>query len=277
VGNPPQLGSLDRKRVLVVGASSGIGRAIAIRAVRSGARVALAARRADLLNSAVEEAVDLSSADPPSAGPSSEDPSSADRARAFVCDTADEQAARAMVDLAVAWLGGLDVVVYAAGTAPLGPVAELTGDVWARLLATNVIGAAVVVARALPELRRAENGTVSLLSSHTVGGPWPMLSAYSASKAALEEYARGLRLEEPGVRVVTVKVGNIATQFADGWDPVIFDRALGSWVEGGFMRHRVLTSEEAAQQILSSIVDRAGPSEILVRGEDESERQLPSH
>jgi len=190
---------------------------------------------------------------------------------------ADEHAAREMVDLADAWLGGLDVVVYAAGTAPLGPVAELTGDAWTRLLATNVIGAAVVVAQALPELRRAENGTVALLSSHTVGSPWPLLTAYSASKAALEEYARGLRLEEPGIRVLTVKVGNTATQFADGWDPVIFDRALGAWMEDGFMRHRVLTSDDAAEQILSSIVDRAGPSEVLVRGEDESQGQLPSH
>jgi NAD(P)-dependent dehydrogenase (short-subunit alcohol dehydrogenase family) len=181
-----------------------------------------------------------------------------------------------MVDAATAWLGGLDMVVYAAGTAPLGLVSELVGDDWTRLLATNVVGAAVVVARALPELRRADSGTVALLSSHTVGNPWPSLSAYSASKAALEELGRGLRIEESDIRVLTVKVGNTATQFADGWDPARFDRAFANWLEEGFMRHRVLTSEEVAEQILAAAVDPSGPTELLVRGEDQTPRESPS-
>ncbi len=250
--------------MLVVGASSGIGRAIAIGAVRSGARVAFAARRTHLLRSAVEQAHD------PGPGNAVKAPATGAAARAFECDVADEPATRQMVDDAAGWLEGLDIVVYAAGTAPLGPVSGLAGDEWARMFATNVVGAAVVVARALPELRKAENGIVTLLSSHTVGRPWPSLTAYTASKAALEEYGRGLQIEEPHLRVLTVKVGNTATQFADGWDPALFERAFGGWVEEGLMRHRVMTADEVAEQVLMAMVDMRGPTEFLVRGEHET-------
>jgi NAD(P)-dependent dehydrogenase (short-subunit alcohol dehydrogenase family) len=137
------------------------------------------------------------------------------------------------------------------------------------LLATNVVGAAVVIARALPTLR-ATHGTVALLSSHTVGGPWPSLAAYSASKAALEEFGRGLQIEEPTLRVMNVRVGNTATSFADGWDPALFERAFAGWLEAGMMRHRVMTSDAVAEQVLAAISDIRGPSDLLVRGEDET-------
>jgi 2-keto-3-deoxy-L-fuconate dehydrogenase len=183
----------------------------------------------------------------------------------------DEHAIRRMVDDATAWLGGLDVVVYAAGTAPLGLLAELDVGDWSGLLATNVVGAAMVVAQALPALRQATPGTVTLLSTHTVGSPWPSLAAYAASKAALEEFGRGLQIEEPGLRVMTVRVGNTATSFADGWDPVLFERAFGAWLDEGLMRHRVMTADEVAERVLAAIADRQGPSELLVRGEDETQ------
>jgi len=254
--------------MLVVGASSGIGRAIAIGAVRSGARVALAARRAQLLQSALEEAHVPGPASGAQAAARA-GATGAGAAQAFECDVADEVATRQMVDDAASWLGGLDIVVYAAGTAPLSPVAGLAGDDWTRLFATNVVGAAVVVAQALPELRKADNSVVTLLSTHTVGRPWPSLTAYTASKAALEEYGRGLQIEEPDLRVLTVRVGNTATQFADGWDPELFERAFGGWLEEGLMRHRVMTADEVAEQVLAAMIDMSGPSEILVRGEDE--------
>ncbi len=175
-----------------------------------------------------------------------------------------------MVDSATNWLGGLDIVVYATGTAPLADIADLDGRNWARLLATNVVGAAMVVSQALPELRHAPNGTVTLLSSHTVGNPWPSLAAYSASKAALEEFGRGLQIEEPSLRVLIVRVGNTATSFANGWDPALFESAFAGWLETGMMRHRVMTSDEVAEQVLAAIASNSGPSELLVRGEDET-------
>ena len=157
---------------LVVGASSGIGREIAIQASHAAARVALCARRPELLGAAVAA-------------------SRASSARAFRCDVTDENDVSRSVEEASSWMGGLDVVVYTAGTAPLGRVAELEASDWSKLLATNVTGAALVVRHALGPLRSAEDGTVALVSTHTVGEPWPSLVAYSSSKAALEEMAQG--------------------------------------------------------------------------------------
>ena len=174
-----------------------------------------------------------------------------------------------MVDHATEWLGGLEILVYTTGTAPLGLVSDLDGHDWATLLATNVVGAASVVAQALPVLHAA-GGTVTLLSSHTVGNPWPSLAAYSASKAALEDSDAACR-SRSRIRVLTIRVGNTATSFADGWDPGIFESAFGGWISNGLMRHRVMSSDEVAEQILAAITDLEGPSELLVRGEDETQ------
>jgi NAD(P)-dependent dehydrogenase (short-subunit alcohol dehydrogenase family) len=237
--------------MLVVGASSGIGRALAVQASHAGAKVALCARRPDLLSEAVADSR------PPSA-------------RAFRCDVTDENDVERCVEEASSWMGGLDVVVYAAGTAPLGRVAELEAADWSRLLATNVVGAALVVRHALGVLRSAEDPTVALVSSHTVGDPWPSLVAYSSSKAALEEMARGLRVEEPTLRVLSIRVGNTLTSFADGWDPGRFDAAMTGWIENGLMRHSVMSAHDVADLILRAVADRDSPLEMLFRGEEET-------
>jgi NAD(P)-dependent dehydrogenase (short-subunit alcohol dehydrogenase family) len=266
-------GLLNGMRVLVVGASSGIGRSLAIQATRSGATVAFAARRLDLLESAIETASESAIETAiESAIETASESASADSvrasARAFRCDVTDEIEVTRTVDEAVAWMGGLDVLVYCVGTARLGRIDELDGSDWSRLLATNVVGAAMVIRRALPALHKAENGTVTILSSHIVGNPWASLAAYSASKAALEELARGLRAEEPSLRVLSIRIGDTATGFADGWDHERFHSALGGWVEKGLMPYRVMSADEAAELVLKAVVDVAGPTELLVRGEE---------
>lgn len=166
-------------------------------------------------------------------------------------------------------MGGIDVVVQAAGTAQLGRIEELDAETWLGMLSTNVVGPAIVISEALAELRKAENPTVALLSTHTVGEPWPSMSAYAATKAALEELGRGFRVEEPRLRTVVVRVGNTATSFADAWDPGRFERAFGEWVDNRMMRHRVMSAEDVANGILGVIADPQGRDEVLVRGEEE--------
>jgi NAD(P)-dependent dehydrogenase (short-subunit alcohol dehydrogenase family) len=126
-----------------------------------------------------------------------------------------------------------------------------------------------VVRQALGALRGAEDGTVALLSSHTVGEPWPSLVAYSSSKAALEEMARGLRVEEPTLRVLSIRVGNTATSFADGWDPGRFEVAFSRWINSGLMRHGVMSAHDVAELVLEAVADRDAPDEMLVRGDEE--------
>jgi len=239
---------LAGRRMLVVGASSGIGRAVALGAAGSGARVAVVARRLPLLEEVVAEA--------------------GATARAFAGDVTDPSALTRAVTDATAWLGGLDAVVYATGMAPLAGLAATTAAQWQRVLATNVVGAALVASATLPHLRRpsaAGRGCVAVLSSHSVGDPWPGLGAYATSKAALVELARALRAEEPEVRVLVVTVGDTATSFADQWDPRAANVALERWLADGHLRHEVLQPAEVATAILDALAG-GGPDELEVIG-----------
>src|SRR5262245_14179599 len=104
---------LSRRRVLVAGASSGAGRAVADLAARAGARVALAARRVDRLEELAREV----------RGRGGE-------AHPVACDVADEAACRECVARAAQSLGGLDALVYAPGLSPLSLLVEADADAW---------------------------------------------------------------------------------------------------------------------------------------------------
>ena len=136
------------------------------------------------------------------------------------------------------------------------------------MLSTNVVGAALVASAALPHLRRAPSGgrgSLAVLSSHSVGDPWPGLGAYAASKAALVELARALRVEEPGVRVVVVTVGDTATGFADRWDPAEATGALERWLADGHLSHEVLQPAQVARAVLEAL-GGPGPDDVEVVG-----------
>jgi hypothetical protein len=81
--------------------------------------------------------------------------------------------------------------------------------------------------------------------------------------------ARGLRAEEPELRVLSIRVGNTLTSFADGWDPTRFETALSGWVDQRLMRHKVMSADDVAEIILGAIADGDAPVEMLVRGDEE--------
>jgi NAD(P)-dependent dehydrogenase (short-subunit alcohol dehydrogenase family) len=195
------------------------------------------------------------------------------------CDVTAAEAGAGLVRAATAFLeghGGLDTVIYAAGTAPLGALSSTTAGQWQEPLATNLVGAALVVAEALPELRRRPAGrsVVALLSSHIVGDPWPGLGAYAASKAGVNELARGLRAEEPSVRTLRISVGPTVTSFADGWDADVATTYLTRWFEEGQLRHDVLTPDETAGAILRALDDPASPDDLTVIGAEAPSRPV---
>jgi NAD(P)-dependent dehydrogenase (short-subunit alcohol dehydrogenase family) len=235
------------RRVLVVGASSGIGRALALAAGAAGARVALAARRLD----AVEEAAHEITA-------------AGGRARAWRCDVTDPEDCRSLVENAAAFLGGIDVVLYLSGASSLLRVAETSPEQWHRLLATNLVGAATVVARSLDHLHRATDPVVVVTTTTMGDHPWPWLTVYGATKAALAEMAKGLRHEEPGLRVLCVAVGPTLTDFAEGWDPDTATAAFTAWAEGDMMHYGVLEAADMAAAILDAVLDTDGPDDILI-------------
>jgi NAD(P)-dependent dehydrogenase (short-subunit alcohol dehydrogenase family) len=244
---------LDGRRVLVVGASSGIGRALAVAAGAAGARVSLAARRLELVEQAADE-IRRAGGD----------------GRGWRCDVTDPEDCRALVDAAVSWMSGIDMVLYLSGASPLLRVADASPAQWHDLLATNLVGAATVVAHALPHLRQVTDPVV-LVTTTTMGDhPWPWLTVYGSTKAALAEMARGLRHEEPSVRVLCVAVGPTLTAFADGWDPETAAAAFGAWAEGAMMRHGVLEATTMATAIIDAILDTGGPDDILIAADPET-------
>jgi NAD(P)-dependent dehydrogenase (short-subunit alcohol dehydrogenase family) len=222
---------LSGRRLLVVGASTGLGRAIAVKAIASGGDVVVAARRADRLADVIAEA---------------------GGGAVVTGDVRDPAECSRVVDEAVDLLGSLDVVLYAAGYAPLRSMVDTDDDDWREVFATNVFGVNRVIAAAVP--RMEPDGVIAVLSSETVGRPRFALGAYSASKAALEESLRAWQLEHPTVRFSCVAIGATQpTDFGNAFDPDLLGPAYQHWVRHGFMQERFMDTDDVAEFLVDSL------------------------
>ena len=229
---------LQDRRVLVVGASSGIGQGIALALSAEGARVALAARRLDRLEQAVGEC--------------------ATPAIALRCDVTEPDAGRLVVEQAVDALGGLDVVVYSSGTTAFTNIEDSTADEWQTTLATNVIGAALVLGAAVPHLRGSRGHAIYLSSvSARFYSPWKGLGLYVASKRAAESVLESLRLEAPEVAFTTLVVGPTISEFGlDGGDTMA--GFVPTWFELGQIGEHMLDAGDHGAAVINVLaMDRA--------------------
>ena len=196
----------DRQGALIVGASSGIGAALARQLVADGYRVALVARRQEELNALARELNAAHNAAP-------DNP----LALAYVADVTDYDAAPALFARIFEELLPLRVVVYAAGIMP--QVATGINFVEERaMMETNVIGAMRWFGLAADVFEGERAGTLAAISSVAGERGRPGNGAYMASKAALSTYLDALRfrLAPRGVRVVTLKPGYVATPMTAG-------------------------------------------------------------
>jgi NAD(P)-dependent dehydrogenase (short-subunit alcohol dehydrogenase family) len=217
-------GVLDGKRVLVVGASAGIGRAVALRAVGAGASVVMVARRADRLAAAVEEAGGGS---------------------AVMGDVREPGGCARIVGQAAATLGGIDLLFFSAGTAPLRPFVETTHEQWQSVLETNLIGIHQIIRAAIPCL--ATGAIVAAVSSESVGQPRSSLGAYIASKAALEQSFVTWRTEHPRVRFSCITVGATQpTEFGHAFDVDYLTAALEDWATHGLAQEEFMVTDDLA-------------------------------
>jgi NAD(P)-dependent dehydrogenase (short-subunit alcohol dehydrogenase family) len=223
--------ALQDVRMLVVGASSGIGRAVAEQATAQGAKVAAAARRSDLLE---------------------------DLARMTGCavapfDITDSAGCAAGVEQLIQGLGGLDVVLVSSGASPLMPVEKTSAQDWQDTLAVNLVGPNIVLAAAVPHL--APDGLALVISSDAVGHPRHGLAAYNASKAALDESLRSWRPEHPDLRLIRLSIGpTMGTDIARNMDPEVAMELFPAWVAHGQMREQMMHIQQVAASIMS-IVD----------------------
>jgi len=239
---------LSGRRVLVVGASSGIGKAVAQSAVRAGADVVFVARREEHLKGAVTEA---------------------GGGTVVVGDVRREEDCRRIVDEGVAALGGLDLLLYATGVTPLVMMEDQTAEGWRGLFETNAIGAFLVLKAAIPTL--APGGLLAYLGSDSVGAPYHGLVPYTATKAALDEGVRGLRLEHPDIRFTRVTVGpTVGTEIAQEHDPELFARLLTEWLRNARAFEHQMEAGDLGQLIVELLAPALAHTdtevaEILVR------------
>lgn len=218
-------------RAVIVGASSGLGRCIALGLAEKGFHLALLARRHDQLSEAAAEA-----------GPA---------AAAVVCDVTDEVSCREGIDAAACHLGGIDALVYAAGVGPLARLADTDATTWRRALDTNVVGASLVTAAALPHLTESSGVAIYLSSvSASMTPPWPGLGAYIVSKAALDKLVEAWRTEHPDVGFTRVIVGDCAggpgpsaTGFASEWDADLAAEMFPLWAARDYVNGALLDVE----------------------------------
>jgi NAD(P)-dependent dehydrogenase (short-subunit alcohol dehydrogenase family) len=224
-------------RVLVTGAGRGIGRAIALRFARPGARIVAAARTRSELESLVGELEGLGA-----------------HGLALVMDVADEASVRAGMQRALAFTGGaLDVLVNNAGIFTVAPFEELELGTWRRLMAVNLEGPMLVTKAALDALRGGQRPHLFNIGSSASRQPFSGSSAYCATKYGLKGLTDVLRLElAPDVRVSSVYPG--AT------DTTIFDGVPGEWD-----RSRMNRPEDVAEVVWRGFSADAGtPVDDLV-------------
>ncbi len=218
--------TLRDARVLVVGGSSGIGRAIAVHATRAGAQVCVAARR-------TAELAALCNASP--------------RSRAITADVTVPADCARLVAESVAAMGGIDLMVYAAGTGTLARLEDADPDAWQRDYAVNVIGPTLVCGAALAAL--APDGLVSFISSEAVTETRWGLSSYAASKAALDATIRSWRVEHPERRFQRIVMGaTVGTDFGLGFDMGLITAGLDRWSAAG-VSMTMMDADDVGQQL----------------------------
>ncbi len=194
------LTDLRGKVAIVTGASSGIGEAVAELLAQEGARVALAARRTDQLDSVRERLATTAS--------SSE-------TMVVECDVRAPQDVQRLVQTVLNRWGQLDILVANAGFGYRSLIVEGDIERWKDLLDTNVYGLLLTLKYGVPPMLARHSGHVVVTSSIAGRVVTPTGGVYCASKAAATAIAEALRMEvaKEGVRVTTLEPGVVVSDF----------------------------------------------------------------
>jgi NAD(P)-dependent dehydrogenase (short-subunit alcohol dehydrogenase family) len=184
-------GRLAGRRILITGAASGMGLAIAQLFARESAALALL----DLNETGVLAAALQFGAS------------------GFACDVADRAMVNSVVASAGGALGGIDGIVNAAGILDIQHFGELTPESWDRMLAVNLTGPFNIVYAALPFLQQAERATIVNIASVSALMPMAGTTGYSASKAGLAMFTKCLGFDlGPNIRANSICPGVIKTE-----------------------------------------------------------------
>lgn len=188
---------LAGKVVVVTGASSGIGEAVAEQLGQRGCRMVLGARRVDRLTDVVARMRDRGSVVEP-----------------VTTDVRDEASARRLVEHAGGVFGRVDAVVNNAGVMLHSPLRQNLSGEWRQMVETNLLGAMYISAAAIPWFERAGSGDIVNVSSIAGHRPRARGGPYAATKFGIRALSESLRLElqELNVRVIVVSPGVTDTE-----------------------------------------------------------------
>ncbi len=188
----------DGKVVWITGASSGLGRAMALAFARLGATVAVSARRAEKLDELIREIEQQGGV-----------------GLALPCDVTVEDQQIAAVAHIMSELGRLDVAVANAGFSVSGPFESLCAADWDRQMTLNVTALTVTARQSLPHLKKT-GGRLVLIGSASAFVPVPNAAPYAASKAAVHSIGQTLQIElqGTGVTCTTIHPGFVESNIA---------------------------------------------------------------
>ena len=192
---------LEGRVVVVTGASSGIGEACAIIFARKGAKVVLAARRAERLDALVAKLEGMGA-----------------EALAVATDVTDEAAVQNLFDRAVDRFGTVDVLINNAGIADSTATHELELDLWHRVIETNLTSAFLCSRAALRVMRGKGRGRIVNIGSISARVPRANSPAYAASKWGLDGLTRAMAIDgrEENIAVSIFHPGIVATEISPG-------------------------------------------------------------
>lgn len=241
-------GTLAGRVALVTGASSGIGEGAALALAEAGATVAVAARRADRLESLVKRIE-----------------SSGGKALALPGDVVDEAVARRIVEQTVKRLGRLDILVNSAGIIQAGGVENANTDEWRRVLEVNLLATLYTCTAAIAPMRAQGGGDIINISSTAGRRAAAPFGPYSTSKFGLTGMTEGLRQEvgKYGIRVCIIEPGATTTEVADSISDPNYRKAMQSHVS----KDGAMKPEDVADAIVFvlSLPHRANVSQLLIR------------
>ncbi len=192
------------KAILITGASSGIGAAIARDLAGAGAKLMLGARRTDRLAALAQEI--------------------RERGGEVVTrrlDVTDRNDVAAFAKAACEAFGRADVVVNNAGVMPLSPMSSLKVDEWERMIDVNLKGVLYGIAAVLPEMTVRGSGHIINIASIGALSVSPTAAIYCATKFAVRAISDGLRQENDRIRVTCIHPGVVESELAESiTDPV---------------------------------------------------------
>lgn len=241
-------GPLANRVALVTGASSGIGKAVAIALAAAGAKVIVAARRAERL----KETIDTIEA-------------AGGRADAVVGDVSQEGVATEAVAEAVTRFGRLDILVNSAGIMQAANVEHADTAQWRRMIEVNLLATLYTCHAALGPMRAQGSGNIINIGSLACRTTSPAYNSYSTSKFGLNAMTDGLRQEvgPHGIRVCMIAPGPTRTEVAEG----ITDPAHREAIRAYTHQEGALEPQDVAATVvfITSLPPRVNISEVWIR------------